>query len=356
MTDAWRAIFQQVPQPAATPVGPVPAAVGLTRESPLEVTELTARARSALERLGLHTVGELLDAEPSALTRAKGVPDATRKEILAQARALRAVLPGGSESPAVDEQPLAQGVEALCATLLPASTSRNHRTLAVLLGQTPTGDGEFLCWPAQSEAARPPAGASRRSPAARCPGQELAGRAGTGGGAQRDRGAARRPRRGDVRRGVGPGADRRPGLVHPAPKRLPQAIGLVRAAVEAELSTGGDARVAIHRFRTSGTVLVGREPDDPASGVTAADFLGYVVELGGRAAELAGADPLPTRQRAVEELRRLSVPAGCRPWPTCGCCSSRRPPATIGSTSTRRDSSTRWGCRRSGRCGCRWAA
>ncbi|MEV4385202.1 BREX system serine/threonine kinase PglW [Micromonospora sp. NPDC049580] len=154
MTDAWRAIFQQVPQPAVTPVGPLPAAVGLTRESPLEVTELTARARSALQRLGLHTVGELLDVELSALTRAKGVPDATRKEIIAQARALRAVLPGGSESPAVDEQPLAQGVEALCATLLPASTSRNHRTLAVLLGQTPTDDGEFLCWPAQSEAAR----------------------------------------------------------------------------------------------------------------------------------------------------------------------------------------------------------
>lgn len=84
----------------------------------------------------------------------------------------------------------------------------------------------------------------------------------------------------------------------------------MRAAVEAELSTGGDARVAIHRFRASNTVLVGREPDDPASDVTAADFLAYVVELGGRAAELAAADPLPTRQRAVEELRRLPAPAG----------------------------------------------
>ncbi|MEW2142672.1 BREX system serine/threonine kinase PglW [Micromonospora vinacea] len=311
MTDAWRAIFQQVPQPAVTPVGPLPAAVGLTRESPLEVTELTARARSALERLGLHTVGELLDAEPSALTRAKGVPDATRKEILAQARALRAVLPGGSESAAVEEQPLAQGVEALCATLLPASTSRNHRTLAVLLGQTPTDDGEFLCWPAQSEAAR---AIGRSQPQIS---KLLAAQAKNWLGepaleAVRNEIVALLDARGAVMSAeeLAQALIAARGSYTPAPKRLPQAIGLVRAAVEAELSTGGDARVAIHRFRTSGTVLVGREPDDPASDVTAADFLGYVVELGGRAAELAGADPLPTRQRAVEELRRLPVPAG----------------------------------------------
>ncbi|MFC4020361.1 BREX system serine/threonine kinase PglW [Micromonospora sp. GCM10011542] len=310
MTDAWRAIFQQVPQPAVTPVGPVPAVVGLTRESPLEVTELTARARSALQRLGLHTVGELLDAELSALTRAKGVPDATRKEIIAQARALRAVLPGGSESAAVEEQPLAQGVEALCATLLPAPTSRNHRTLAVLLGQAPTDDGEFLCWPAQSEAAR---ATGRSQPQIS---KLLAAQAKNWLGepaleAVRNEIVALLEARGAVMSAeeLAQALIAARGSYTPAPKRLPQAIGLVRAAVEAELSTGGDARVAIHRFRTSGTVLVGREPDDPASDVTAADFLGYVVELGGRAAELAGADPLPTRQRAVEELRRLPVPA-----------------------------------------------
>ncbi|WP_307849069.1 BREX system serine/threonine kinase PglW [Micromonospora sp. U56] len=310
MTDAWRAIFQQIPQPAVTPVGPVPPVVGLTRESPLEVTELTARARSALERLGMHTVGELLDAEPSALTRAKGVPDATRKEILAQARALRAVLPGGSE-PVTEEQPQAQGVEALCATLLPAPTSRNHRTLAVLLGQTPTDDGTFLCWPAQSEAAR---ATGRSQPQIS---KLLNAQARTWLGvpaleAVRNEIVALLDARGAVMSAeeLAQALIAARGSYTTMPKRLPQAVGLVRAAVEAELSTGGDARVAIHRFRTSGTVLVGREPDDPASDVTAADFLGYVVELGGRAAELAAADPLPTRQRAVEELRRLPVPAG----------------------------------------------
>ncbi|MBQ0905028.1 BREX system serine/threonine kinase PglW [Micromonospora sp. U21] len=311
MTDAWRAIFQQVPQPAVTPVGPVPAMVGLTRESPLEATELTARARSALERLGLHTVGELLDAEPSALTRAKGVPDATRKEILAQARALRAVLPAGSEPAVTEEQSLAQGVEALCATLLPAASSRNHRTMAVLLGQALTDDGTFLCWPAQSEAAR---ATGRTQPQIS---KLLNAQARTWLGnpaleAVRNEIVALLDARGAVMSAeeLAQALIAARGSYTPAPKRLPQAIGLVRTAVEAELSTGGNARVAIHRFRTSGTVLVGREPDDPASDVTAADFLGYVVELGGRAAELAAADPLPTRQRAVDELRRLPVPAG----------------------------------------------
>lgn len=49
----------------------------------------------------------------------------------------------------------------------------------------------------------------------------------------------------------------------PEPKRTAQAMGLIRAAVEAELTRGGDARVALYRFRGSDAVLVGREPDDP---------------------------------------------------------------------------------------------
>ncbi|PWU50675.1 BREX system serine/threonine kinase PglW [Micromonospora sp. S4605] len=309
MTDAWRAIFQQVPQSTVTPVGP--AAVGLTRESPLETAELTARARSALERLGLHTVGDLLDAEPSALTRAKGVPDATRREILAQQRALRAVLPAGDEPPASDERPLAQGVEALCAALLPAPSSRNHRVLAVLLGQAPTDDGSFLRWPAQSEAART-TGRSQPQISKLLAAQARNWLAEPGLEAVRNEIVALLDARGGVMSAdeLAQALMAARGSYTAGPKRLPQAIGLVRAAVEAELSTGGDARVDIHRFRTTGLVLVGREPDDPASDVTAADFLGYAVELGARAADLAAADPLPTRQRAIEELRRLPTPTG----------------------------------------------
>src|SRR6266511_2812546 len=114
MTDAWRAIFTDIPEPV--PAGP--AEQQPTRDSPLESTGLTVRARSALERLGVHTVGELLDYEPSALTRAKGVPDATRKEILALARSLRPRLPAPQPERSTDLPP-PHGIEAVCATLLP---------------------------------------------------------------------------------------------------------------------------------------------------------------------------------------------------------------------------------------------
>ncbi|WP_422773834.1 BREX system serine/threonine kinase PglW [Plantactinospora sp. WMMC1484] len=310
MTDAWRAIFQQIPAPDPESSGAA-IATGLTRESPLEATDLTDRARSALERHGVHTVGELLDAEPSRLTRAKGVPDATRKEILAQARALRALLPAPS---APEERPLAHGIEAVCATLLPAPNSRNRKvreTLAVVLGQAATADGGFLCWPAQSEAARA-TGQTQPQISVLLRGQIKKWLAEPAVTAVRDEIVSLL----DARGGVMSAEELAEALIAArgsytvGAKRLPQAIGLIRAAVEAELGRGGDARLAIQRFRSSDQVLVGREPDDPAAVVTAADLLGYVVRLGRRARELVDADPLPTRQRAVEELRRVTEPVG----------------------------------------------
>ncbi|WP_018253498.1 BREX system serine/threonine kinase PglW [Salinispora mooreana] len=311
MTDAWRAIFQQVPQSGVTPVGSAPAVVGLTRESPLGATELTARARSALERLGMHSVGDLLATELSELTRAKGVPDATRKEIIGQARALRAVLPAVSEAADTDAPPLAQGVEALCVTLLPPKAFRNHHTLAVLLGQAPTVDGAFLRWPTQSEAARA-TGRSQPQISKLLTSQARTWLDEPALDAVRNEIVALLDARGAVMSAeeLAQALIAARGSYTAEPKRLPQAIGLVRAAAEAELSTGGDARVALYRFRVSGVVLVGREPDDPASDVTAADLLEYVVGLGGRSVELAAADPLLTRQRAIDELRRLPAPVG----------------------------------------------
>ena len=304
MGDAWRVIFKDIPEPALA------AAPVLTRESPLETIGLTARARSGLERLGVHTVGGLLDYEPSALTRAKSVPDATRKEILAQARALRAQFP----DPVDLVWPQAVGIEAVSLTLLPAPTSRNTKersTLALLLGQAPGADGPFLRWPAQADAARasgqtqPQISIWLRKHAKEWLSNENLKQV-------RDEIVSLLDARGAVM-SAGELAEAliaARGSYEDEPKRTPQAIGLVRAAVEAELCRGGDARLAIHRFRGSDTVLVGREPDDPGAVTTAADLLAYAVRLGRRAGELAGQDPLPTRQRAADELRLVTVPEG----------------------------------------------
>ncbi|MBF9127694.1 BREX system serine/threonine kinase PglW [Plantactinospora sp. S1510] len=319
MTDAWRAIFRDIPELKSKPGEVGPATVLLDQDSPLEATTLTARARSALERLGVHTVGELLDAEPSALTRARGVPDATRKEILAKTRALReefAEADATAASPApVAGQPTAQGIEAISATLLPPETSRNQRqrrTLQVLLGQA-TGNGDtFLHWPAQAEVAR---ATDQVQPQISTLLRRFAGKEWLNNPALttiRDEIVALLDGRGAVMSSeeLADALVAARGSFTAEPKRTAQAIGLVRAAVEAELNRGGDARLAIQRFQRSEAVLIGREPDDPAAESTAADLLAYVVRLGRQAATLAAADPLPTRQRAVEELRTLAAPAG----------------------------------------------
>ncbi|SCL29660.1 serine/threonine protein kinase [Micromonospora nigra] len=313
MTDAWRAVFREIPEPAATDDTGVVAPLG--RTSPLEATELTARARSALERLGILTVGELLDAEPSALTRARGVPDATRKEILARTRELRDLL--GADAEPTPARPHAQGIEALCATLLPAETSRSagqRATLQVLLGQTAV-DGTFLRWPSQAEAAR---ATGRQQPQISTLLRRVIGRdwqPNAALGLVRDEIVALLDARGGAMSGeeVAEALIAARGSYSAEPRRTAQAIGLVRAAVETELARGGDARLAMQRLRGSDCVLIGREPDDPGTERTAADLLGYVVRLGRRAVALAGADPLPTRARAVEELRALEPPPSGMP-------------------------------------------
>lgn len=312
MEDAWRTIFADLsdamPQPPAAGLA-VPA-----YESPLDAAGLTPRARSALEqRLGVYTVGELLELEPSTLTRTAGVPDATRKEIRDRVRMLRAVVPE-PDAPvaAADAPPQPSGIGALSAGLLPKRTSRNaaeHDTMRVLLGQAPTSEGEFLRWPAQSAVARATgqaqpqistwlkkhAGRWRKHPALAQVRDEVVTLLDARGGVMsaRELAEALIAARGSYARRA---------------QRLPQAVGVVRAAVEAELARGGNARVAIHRFRGSGNVLVGREPDGPEAAATADDRLAHAVRLGRLAAELAAGDPLPTRQRALEQLRAVPAP------------------------------------------------
>ncbi|MEV4638090.1 BREX system serine/threonine kinase PglW [Actinoplanes sp. NPDC049548] len=311
MADAWRLIFHEIPEPGDTGPGEVPPLrEPLSRASSLETVGLTARARSALDRLGVGTVGELLDYESYALTRAKGVPDATRKEILARVRELRTEL-GSSGTPAPDDDDLPRGIEAVCERLLPSSRSKDHEPLAMLLGQAPTADGRFLHWLAQSEAAtaigqtQPQVSTLLRKHVKNW----------------RDDPAITAVRNEIVElldaRGLIMSAEEiaealiaNRGSWSPEPRRTAQTTGLVRAAIEAELQRGGDARIDIHRFRTSTTVLVGREPDDPTSEIRAADLLAYAVQLGKAAAEMSGEEPLPTRQRAVERLRAVKGEEG----------------------------------------------
>ncbi|MBU2668294.1 BREX system serine/threonine kinase PglW [Actinoplanes bogorensis] len=312
MADAWRMIFYQIPEPAEVGPGeapPLPEA--LSRASALDAVGLTPRALSALNRLGVASVGELLDYEPSALTRAQGVPDATRKEILARVRALRVELSGTPEPEPVAEGAVPFGIEAVAAILLPGARATDYNTVAMLLGQAPTAGGRYLRWLSQSEAAtamgqtQPQISSLIRKHVKRW-------RDNPAIASIRDEIIAMLDTRGLVMSSeeIAEALILSRGSYSGEPRRTAQAVGLVRVAVEVELLRGGESRVAHNRFHGSGTVLVGREPDDPQAETTANDFLAYAVQLGKTATAIAGHELPLTRQRAIERLRAVPQPEG----------------------------------------------
>lgn len=311
MADAWRLIFKDV-APAGPTEHTAPPPQVITRDTPIDLVGLTARARSALERFGMRTVGELVDYDAFALSRLEGVPQATKAEIRRRAKELRAVFaPTVAEEEPVGSPVAARGIDSLAELLLPKETARNRAdvaTLRVALGLAPLAGGTtYLRWPTQREAA------------------DAAGTA----QAQLSRVFARQVSRWladpqvsevrdeivallDVAGGVMSAVELAQALIGSRgtfatePRRTAQAVGVVRAAVEAELSRGGDARIGTRRFRAE--TLVGREPDDPTAGHTAEDLTGYAVQLGKVARQLAAANPLPTPARAIERLRHTTPP------------------------------------------------
>ncbi|MET8349017.1 BREX system serine/threonine kinase PglW [Micromonospora sp. NPDC005206] len=315
MADAWRSIFKDIPKAAATPTTHLAPGPAVTRDTPLDLVSLTERARSALERFGVRTVGELVDYDPMALSRLDGVPQATKTEIRRRAKELRTLFAPSPEPAPVEttaERSSVRGVDSLVEGLLPKRTSRNEtemRALEVMLGlRAPAGQIEPLRWPTQREVA-----------SALVLAQPQLSRV-VQKGVQRwtasdDLAAVRAEMVEllDARGGVMSAAELAEALIASRgsfaiePRRTTQAIGLVRAAVEVELSTGGDSRVGFRRFGQ--TVLVGREPDDPTATHTSLDLLLYAVALGKTAQKLVDADPLPTPSRAVERLRHTTPPA-----------------------------------------------
>lgn len=327
MADAWRAVFTDLAP--ADPTSPeqggqsrlTVATQAVTRDTPLDLVGLTARARSALERFGVRAVGELVDYDPMALSRLDGVPQATKTEIRKRAKELRALLAPPpveeetpAEAPAAEHAP-ARGIDSLVELLVPRQTARNRAEVAALrtlLGVAPAAGGDHLRWPSQkeveqaSELTQPQISRMMQRQVERWSrDKDLT--------LVRDEIVALL----DGNGGVMTAAELASALIGsrgtfaPEPRRTAQAVGLVRAAVEVELSRGGDARVGTRRFGTE--TLVGREPDDPGAAHSAEELAGYAVQLGRVARQLASGDPLPTPARAVERLRQVPLPAAMSP-------------------------------------------
>jgi hypothetical protein len=280
----------------------------LTRDSGLDETDLGHGARSAIEeRLGIHTVGELLDMAPSALVSAKGITDAAKKEIRAEVRRLRDLLPEPVDP--MRREALARSVGLLSDRLIGGIKDPSEKTaISLLLGRTDTPDGRFLSWPEPREVEK----------AAGEPWQNISSwyaervkkwRKLESLTALRDEIVAWVEGRGglmdadELAQAVLDGR----GSTETGPRRLPQALGLVRAAVDTELACGGDARLDQVRL-PNGVVMIGREPGGE---LTAKELLDYAAKLGQQAAALVGNEgELPRRRESVEALRAVPVPDG----------------------------------------------
>lgn len=327
MARAWAEVFASVPtaHEGESDAEPLAGAerdrlaqqVGL--QTPIGDTGLTPRAVSALTRIGIATVGDLLERPAFEINRLAGVSEATRREVRRRAKQWRQQLaPASTDASTVTTAPAPEvegsSVDAVLAALVPAETSRNtsevHPT-RLLLGLTGPDDDQAATWQSQAEVARRLGVSSQRV-------TQIVRKA-------RDR-WARVPALQEVRdevvqlvqdAGGVAGADevalgllRLRGSTAPDAQRLARGLGLVRAAVEVEQERGGDSRLDLRR--TAGTVLLAVEPD-AADAPAAATLLDYAVALGAAADELAAEEPLPSAARSLDRLQAVRAPEGLPP-------------------------------------------
>ncbi len=329
MRQAWRAVFTAAARPATTTTddgrAAAAAAVSLDRlaeaadeQTPVVELGLSGAAISALERLGLGTVGQLLSYPTALWNRATGVGLQTRREVLEAISRLRSRF---------DAEPAdsAASIDRLAAGLVPkpttAQTQQDAPALTALLG---LGDADVP---------RPPLGSSAGlgSTTSAWPGlTDLVADQGldrAGYDALLGRARARwlkQPGITQARHDLDAILDRAGGVL-PAdevalallaqrgstatgPDRLRRARAVVRAALETEAGRETN-RFTWRRLGGGASAVIALRRDD-LDGEELAD---YAASLGVVADRLAATDPLPTPAAAIAQVREVPVPAGLAP-------------------------------------------
>ncbi|MBZ2195399.1 protein kinase [Ruania sp. N2-46] len=169
--DAWRQVFAKVDVRGQSDAQRTDVqaeldarAVAAGRSTPLTDSGLSARALSALARLEVATVGELIARKGTEINSIPGLGEQYRREIQARVRQWRSALLAKSELPAADEPTEPDGarlgVEVIAGKLIPAKTAANSievQVLTLLLGRLLTAPG---IWPTTQDLAKQ-VGASR---------------------------------------------------------------------------------------------------------------------------------------------------------------------------------------------------
>jgi len=292
MRRAWDEVFRR-----AETVVPPAAPLRLTRDTPLGAAVLSPQVLTALERLGVTTVGAAADLPLAKVVWLPGIGTRTRTLLVQELGKLRDQLP--AVEPAVEPTLLDQ----VAAALLPGDNSRAVAEALLGLGGTPTDT-----WPSSRDVGHQLRSEQRqvRDAVARLE-QHWVNVAGM---------SAVRDLLVEVVDGLGGVAPAglcaaalldRLGSAVDAPLRERLAAAVVRAAIDAELADpdlAGDPRLTYSRQDRG--ILVAAGPATAGTGPGTADRLEWATRLGAVAAELAGSDPLPVPQRVLEALRAVS--------------------------------------------------
>ena len=315
MLRAWSGIFETVDRPTTAHSEHEPTADAIsdavldttTLDTPVPLLGLSTRLMNVLDRLGVHTVNELLQfSGPGQFNKFRGVGRKTQREFFSSIQRLRVKFPKANvvEPTVVQEAPFLLGKETVDTLALHALLVKKGKAgdteLGILhpfLGWKIAPPADPLVWPSQSDlvgickvtrqrigqiitAARE---RWKKSPL-------LAGLRDTIADLLRTRGGVM------TQSELVAGALAARGSIAEEPQRTQLASVAVRAAVEAEHVSG---KPRFEEYRSGDKVFLALHPD----------LRGYAVALGREADRLAALDPLPTPARVLEELRAIRFPS-----------------------------------------------
>lgn len=304
MLRAWRRVFETAPALDSV------ATRAITAATPVTDLGYSVEALSVLERMGIHTVRQLLGVPRRRFRYMKNVADRVRREVREVAKDLARerpdLVPGGTSL--VGEEAATASMDDLCDLLLPrrpagAEEDPEDAVLSALLALEEDGAVDPVTpWPRPGDVARRLEMPRRRVADILARGRER----------WRKQAALKTVRddldtllktAGEVFTAREAAADLlslRGSVRDDADERQRIALAVVRAAVEAEGTT------AERRFQMI---------DTEAGPVLAADTarIAYAVELGRTADALAEQDPPASPQRAAEAFAAVPLPEGLPP-------------------------------------------
>ena len=314
MLQAWNGIFETVDRPTTAHSEHEPTADAIsdavlgttTLDTPVPLLGLSTRLLNVLDRLGVHTVSELLQfSGPGQFNKFRGVGRKTQREFFSAIHKLRLKFPkaGAGATIAAPVEASALGketVDTLAQHALLVKQGKAGETessiLHPFLGWNVAAATDPLAWPSQSDLVAVCAVTRQRigqiitaarerwekSPLLAGLRDAIADTLSTRGGVLTQRELVT-----TVLAARGSSAEE--------PQRTQLASAAVRSAVEAEHSSD---QPRFEEYRTGDKIFLALHPV----------LRDYAVALGHEADRLAALDPLPAPARVVEELRAIRFP------------------------------------------------